>query len=382
MRPNHSHPTGPQPEQDPDAELETLARAEQLRVIFKHGPIVFLANLSGGVALVAGLWAVVPRHLLLAWLLPLVLLSLARWVKGRQLAHQPVVISAVRGQEAVLISGTLLSGLVWGSAALLFYLHDQPQYSLFLALILVAMTAGATVLLAFHPYAYLLFCTPVVVPLAIQLALDPGPTQTAIAFVIPIYYLLLLILARRLSRFTYEAIVNSLIRERHALIDQLTAMPNRRAFEEFLEREWVRGIRSGRPLSLILCDVDEFKTYNDRFGHAVGDAILRSVAGLCLKAARRRTDLAARIGGDEFAIVAPETDPSGIVTIVRAIEQSRDTLAQGTFEPWSFPSLSFGVCTVIPSDSTSVFDLFEAADAALYEAKRTRRQATVEAVGH
>jgi len=122
-------------------------------------------------------------------------------------------------------------------------------------------------------------------------------------------------------------------------------------------------------LTLILSDIDDFKTYNDRHGHAVGDAILRSVARLFRDAARRRTDLAARIGGDEFALIVPETDHSGVSIIIRSIEESRDRLARDTSMPWSFPTLSFGICTVTPSDSGSATELFEAADAALYKAK-------------
>lgn len=195
----------------------------------------------------------------------------------------------------------------------------------------------------------------------------------AVLLVIPIYYSLLFILSRQVYRFSHEAIVTSLIRQREALVDQLTAIPNRRAFEEFLEKEWIRGVRSGRPLSLILADIDDFKIYNDSYGHAVGDTILRAVASLFLQAARRRTDLAARIGGDEFAIIAPETDRAGIAKIVQSIEQSRGRLAEGTFEAWSFPTLSFGFCTVTPSDTGSLFELFEVADAALYEAKLAGR---------
>lgn len=381
MKPNHSDQRTPEAEVDSEADLELLARAEHLRVIFKHSLIVLLANLSGGATLVAGLWSVVPRQQLAGWVALLVLVSLARWLKGRQLARRPLDPSEVRLHETLLVSGTLISGIIWGSAALLFYVHDQPGYGMFLALILVAMTAASTVLLSFHRYAYPVFCTPVVIPLAFQLGLDQGAPHTAVALVMPIYYSLLLVLSRQIYKFSHEAIVTSLVRQRHALIDQLTAISNRRAFEEFLEKEWIRGIRSGRPLSLIVSDVDEFKTYNDRYGHAVGDAILRSVAGLFLQAARRRTDLAARIGGDEFAIIAPETDRSGVATIVRGIEQSRAGLAQGTFEAWSFPTLSFGFCTVTPSDSGSVFELFEAADAALYEAKTAGRKRMAECAG-
>lgn len=378
MKPTH-HDQHPRDTGDgTEAELELLARAEHLRVIFKHSLIVFLANLCGGVTLVAGLWSVVPQRHLTLWLTVLLLLNFVRWITGRQLARKPLEMANWRRMETLFLSGTLASGVLWGVSALLFYEQGQPGYSMFLALILVAMTAASTVLLSFHRFAFIVFCLPVVIPLAIQLGLDHGPSHMAVALVIPVYYFLLLLLSRQIYGFSHEAIVTSLTRERHALVDQLTAIPNRRAFEEFLEREWIRGIRTSRSLALIVSDVDDFKTYNDRYGHAVGDAILRSVAGLFLQAARRRTDLAARIGGDEFAIIAPETDRSGVSNIVRAIQLSRERLAQGTFEAWSFPTLSFGFCTVTPSDSGSVFELFEAADAALYQAKLAGRNRMAE----
>ena len=106
--------------------------------------------------------------------------------------------------------------------------------------------------------------------------------------------------------------------------------------------------------------------------------ILRSVASLFREAARRRTDLAARIGGDEFAIIVPETDRSGVPAIIHTIESGRAQLVQDTFKAWSFPTLSFGFCTVTPSDSSSAFALYEAADAALYEAKAAGRDGTAE----
>lgn len=373
MRPARDDRHTPGQEVDADAELELLARAEHLRVLFKHTPILFLANASGGVTLAAGLWSVLPRKALATWLAVLMLLNLARWITGHRLVRGAIEATEVRRLETLFVAGTLASGLTWGAAALLFYVPDQPGYGIFLALILVAMTAASTVLLSFHRFAFLVFGTPVIAPLAWRLGFDQGAPQTAVLLVIPIYYSLLFILSRQIYRFSHEAILTSLIRQREALVDQLTAIPNRRAFEEFLEKEWIRGIRSGRPLSLILSDIDDFKIYNDSYGHAVGDAILRAVASLFIQAARRRTDLAARIGGDEFAIIAPETDRAGIAKIVQSIEQSRGRLAEGTFEAWSFPTLSFGFCTVTPSDSGSLFELFEMADAALYEAKLAGR---------
>lgn len=350
-------------------DIDLRARAEHLRAVLRNSWIVFLGNASGGAALASGLWPVASRARLSVWLAVLILLNLTRWLIGRQLARKPLEVTEVRRHEGLFLLGTLASGLIWGSAALLFHLPGQPDHSMFLALVLVAMTAASPALLSFHRYAYLIFCTPVLVPLALQLGLEQGSPHTVVALAIPIYYSLLFILSRQIYQFTHEAIVTSLTRQRDALVDQLTAIPNRRAFEEFLEREWVRGIRSGRPLTLIVSDIDGFKTYNDQYGHAVGDAILRSVASLFLRAARRRTDLAARIGGDEFAIIAPETERMGVSRILEGIERNRAQLARGTFEAWEFPTLSFGFCTIQPSDSGSVFELFEAADAALYQAK-------------
>lgn len=363
---------------DSEVELEVLARAEHLRVIFKNSLIVLLANLSAGVTLTAGLWSAVPRERLLVWLAVLTLLHGARWVGTRGLPRRPPDVAAVRRQEILLLAVTTLSGLLWGSAAILFYVPHEPAAILFLALVLVAMTAAATALLSFHRFAYPAFLAPVVIPLGVQLAVEDGTAQMAIALVIPVYFSLLFNLSRQIYRFTHEAIITALVRERHALVDHLTAIANRRAFEEFLEREWSRGVRTKRPLTLIVSDIDDFKGYNDRYGHAVGDAILRAVAGLFRQAARRGTDLAARIGGDEFAFLAPETDRLGASRIVLNIERSRDLLAQNTYKVWQFPTLSFGLCTVIPTDAGSAFALFEEADAALFKAKAAGRNRAAE----
>jgi diguanylate cyclase (GGDEF)-like protein len=350
-----------------------LAKAEHLRVIFKNSPIVLLANLSAGATLTAGLWSAVPHNKLAAWVAVLSLFHGARWVVTRGLPGTPPDLAAVRQQEILLLAATAISGLLWGSAAIVFYVPHDPAAILFLTLILVAMTSGATASLSFHRFAYPTFFAPVVLPLGVQLAVEDGTAQMAVALLIPVHFSLLFILSRQIYRVTHEAIVTALIRERHALVDHLTAIPNRRAFEESLGREWSRGLRTKRPLTLIVADIDDFKAYNDGYGHAVGDAILRAVASLFRQAARRGTDLPARIGGDELGLLAPETDRLGASAIVLNIERSRDRLAQNTYKAWPFPTLSFGLCTVIPSDAGSAFQLFEEADAALYEAKAAGR---------
>jgi diguanylate cyclase (GGDEF)-like protein len=104
-----------------------------------------------------------------------------------------------------------------------------------------------------------------------------------------------------------------------AATDSLTGIANRRHFDEAMEREWKRSRRHGEPLSLLLVDVDHFKLYNDRYGHAQGDVCLREVARVLQGAARRTTDLVARCGGEEFAVLLPNTERMGAQNVARRI---------------------------------------------------------------
>jgi diguanylate cyclase (GGDEF)-like protein len=161
--------------------------------------------------------------------------------------------------------------------------------------------------------------------------------------------------------------------ERLADTDELTNLPNRRAFEAGFEREWLRHRRNQKPLSLVLFDVDRFKSINDRYGHVRGDFVLESV-GRVLRAGVRATDLPARYGGEEFAVVLPETEtPSAI----RTAERLREAIAELRFPEVGSEfqiTASAGVATsggdFRPSDRLV---LFVAADTALRTAKERGR---------
>jgi diguanylate cyclase (GGDEF)-like protein len=156
--------------------------------------------------------------------------------------------------------------------------------------------------------------------------------------------------------------------ERQALVDGLTALANRRQCEEALGAELARVERFGGSLTVIMADLDAFKTVNDRFGHPAGDSVLREFARL-LQESVRDIDLASRWGGEEFLLVLPGTDLEGGA---RVAERIRSALAgrivlsvDGTPIP---VTASFGVAAAPPASTAS--ELFAAADAALYEAKR------------
>lgn len=158
-----------------------------------------------------------------------------------------------------------------------------------------------------------------------------------------------------------------------AATDGLTALANRRAFYERLDQECHAAIRHDRPLSLILLDIDHFKSYNDSFGHPAGDDALKTV-GWMLKEAVRENDVAGRIGGEEFAILLPETSESEALQIA---ERLRRMIGEYRW-PLRRLTASLGMATFYGADIDREL-LVEAADQALYQSKRGGRDQTVRA---
>ncbi len=157
-----------------------------------------------------------------------------------------------------------------------------------------------------------------------------------------------------------------------ARIDGLTQVANRRRFDECLLQEWGRHLRSQQPLSLLICDVDHFKLYNDNHGHQAGDEVLKSVAqtiSQCLRGA----DMVARYGGEEFAMVLPNTDRAGAVQMAERVccAVVPAALPHATSPVCDRVTLSIGVAcrTPQPRDSIDARILLEEADRNLYLAK-------------
>lgn len=160
---------------------------------------------------------------------------------------------------------------------------------------------------------------------------------------------------------------------RMALIDVLTNLSNRRHFDEILHQEIRASTRNGRPLSLILLDVDFFKRLNDSQGHVAGDLCLVQLAAILSEIAHRPRDLATRYGGEEFALILPETDLKGAVVIAEklkaAIEHTRIPHAASDIAPYL--TVSQGVCQW--QEGVDAAALMRSADALLYEAKKAGR---------
>lgn len=164
---------------------------------------------------------------------------------------------------------------------------------------------------------------------------------------------------------------------KESMLDPLTKIANRKAFDEQLDEEINRALDTGKPLSLLVFDIDHFKAFNDTYGHLTGDQVLRLVAQV-LKANIRGRDMSARFGGEEFVAILPETELSGGLNVgetIRAAVQSKELLKRSTNEKLGRITLSVGVA-MFRSDDTAA-TLIERADRCLYAAKAGGRNQVV-----
>lgn len=158
-----------------------------------------------------------------------------------------------------------------------------------------------------------------------------------------------------------------------AFTDELTQLDNRRSFNQNIAERWREAKDSGQRISLLLCDIDYFKRYNDTYGHPAGDACLRAVATALRQGVHRQQDQVARYGGEEFAIVLPNTDAEGAQKVAREVREAvarAQILHRGSLiKP--FISLSIGISTLRPAqvEHCSYEELVKRADEALYNAK-------------
>jgi diguanylate cyclase (GGDEF)-like protein len=162
-------------------------------------------------------------------------------------------------------------------------------------------------------------------------------------------------------------------------LDGLTGVANRRKFDEYLNLEWQRLAREKLPLSLLLCDVDFFKNYNDTYGHLTGDDCLKQIAKTLKLSVRRPSDLLARYGGEEFAVILSNTNDKGAIYLAEDIRQKVYNLkiphAQSKVD--NFVTLSIGVATIFPNMQIAPNTLIEVGDQALYTAKAQGRNRIV-----
>ncbi|MDY0052229.1 MAG: GGDEF domain-containing protein [Aliarcobacter sp.] len=162
---------------------------------------------------------------------------------------------------------------------------------------------------------------------------------------------------------------------RLAIIDKLTKIPNRREFDNFLEKEWLRCKRLNMPISLAIVDIDYFKLLNDTYGHQQGDICLQRVAKQLVKFSKRASDICARYGGEEFVFVFGNTTKEKSLIILNNVMKSIDDLKIPNINSLIKPTLtvSIGLSTMYPKKDTEIKEFINEADRMLYKSKENGR---------
>ena len=341
---------------------------------------------------------------LTAWLLATLLaLAFRRWRLARARVSPAFAAEPVRDfRRAAWLAAT--SGIVMGSAMLLFAPELPATERFVVTLIFLGTAAGAVAAMLASRLVYIAFAVPLMLLQALGLARvaidDTGFANSMVVCAIVVYAACLCLLHHWGNRTFVQTITlkrqnESVLREKEALLikleldnaelladrdafllasltDALTGLANRRHFDKTLLRDWERARRESMWLSCIMLDVDHFKPFNDRYGHAIGDATLRRVADAIKASLNRGADFAARYGGEEFVILLPGTKARGALLLA---ERIRLAVEQMAFEGGERLTVSAGVAAIRPDseDNVDAMALLRQADAALYEAKSAGR---------
>jgi len=204
----------------------------------------------------------------------------------------------------------------------------------------------------------------------LYLAIDVGPILDEGGNLVAVVETLRDLTEKKVAEMALESLAHK---------DGLTGLANRRSFDMSLDSALLHAQKTREKLSLILCDIDHFKAYNDTYGHLQGDGCLRQVALAIEGKAGRQTDLVARYGGEEFAVILPRADSKGVKRVSERIRKAVKNLKcphkKSKTSKWV--TVSLGAVTLTPDEDTTVNQLIRKADKALYKAKSTGRNSTV-----
>lgn len=275
----------------------------------------------------------------------------------------------VKSQEILGICHTS----VWGLSIFTIW-PDIVEYRMFMIGLLFGVISAGGIALSTHRRSFVLYCFPIAIPLIFHLASQDEKLDRIFAVLIVLYIAVALSAITRLELAFFEGLKLRLRMQALSRTDSLTGLANRREFDDHLKEAWQNASRASQPIGLILADIDYFKAYNDKYGHPEGDEALKQVALSIRSAVSRGTDLCARIGGEEFAIIMPSTDLEGSFRIAEDIRQAihaADIDHDGS--PRGKLTISMGVTSLTPAKEYTVEAFVENTDKALYRAKNKGR---------
>jgi diguanylate cyclase (GGDEF)-like protein len=363
--------------------FDAETQADRLRLLYDQSVQGVYFSLISAALLAAILWSHTPRPILLGWLITLVFASVARvllFLNYRRAAPQGREM--LRWGRPYMLT-LYFSGSTWGVGGVLLIPPDSMLYATIIYFFLMGMAgAGLSAYSAIRSFAIGAVVT-VLLPMTAWMLSRGEITPVVMALGTLLFFASALrtskVLAEMLQQnylLTHELNESKEAAERLARIDALTGLNNRRAFAELAESSLKFCERQGRPAAAIVLDIDHFKQINDSRGHSVGDQALQHIAAI-LQASIRKSDICARTGGEEFAVLLPDTDLEAATTVA---EKIREAIARQPFPTETGPLLMTASLGVSASE-TDLECLLGQADQAMYQAKEAGRNRVIQQLG-
>jgi len=364
-------------------ELAEHIRGERVRFVFIQSALPIVFSPLAAVILSVTLWAAVDHRLLTWWTAGLIAICVLRIGTNFGFARAVAGEREIRRWERIFIASIMLVDLWWGFGSLLLMPENVLIVDAVVFAFVMLMAGGHTASYSAHPFTVVAGVLCLTVPITVDFALQPDTFHRAMAFVSVMYVAASLRSIRTLGyffgrtyRLAHELKQEKARAEELARIDFLTNLANRRAFYEQGEHE-LRSLEQGaRPAAVVMLDIDHFKSINDRYGHAGGDAAIRSMAAV-IRGNLRAGDVAGRLGGEEFALLLPEIALDAALAVAERIRAATESLVVEHDGCRISFTASAGVAAL--RAGTTLDAWVARADAALYQAKLGGRNRVVAA---
>ncbi len=373
-------------------------RAAQIRMLYEQGNTIQLLGILTGILAVIMFWDLCDHGMLLLWLSAHIVVSALRLGLNAQFARRrPSSARAMQKWAKLYVAGTFIAGLIWACLCLFYAATWPASYQLILFAIYTGIISASYSTHSPYFVAYLSFYIPPAGFLAYTLLQQHAEGFRTLTALVAIYIAVMYFSALRYHRsvarllethFENKRLVDELSTSNLRLgsladTDELTGLFNRRSMFNRLRSEWNRHFRSQTKFSLLYIDLDCFKQYNDTYGHEAGDQCLGRIAKLLHNHALRSSDMAARFGGEEFALILPETGRHDAEKIAASIIHDLALLhiPHSGSTVTGHVTVSIGIACMVPDEPDNDAILREAADQMLYQAKHAGRDRFVSASG-
>ena len=365
--------------QDQDCFIEEQVRTDRLHQLFRQSFAAIFGSYLGAGMLCWLCWDRFDHTVMRTWLVVLGVTSLLRlkmfmdWFRCANSLRTPA-----RWERRYWVT-LMLSAATWGIGALAVMPPDDRVSQVLVILFAVGMSVSAVSCYSAYRYMTLGSMSLVLLPSTLWLLFQPSSMQVGVAIAVLVFSTFVVSATRKLSdalekafRLTRQMERAHTISTRAAQTDELTGLMNRRAFFEHAHLLYAQCRQHRQPLSALMLDMDHFKAINDTYGHQAGDQVLRQVGGV-ISASFRQADVYGRLGGEEFAVLLPNTT---LETAQGIAEQLITAIAGLASEPVQGLTASLGVATTRSPDQ-DLHSLMNSADKALYRAKAMGRNQVV-----